>query len=440
MPIPVVISLVLLLGLFGLLAWRNLVAALALLIAILPAYLIRFSIPLPILDRGGIPTTLLELLLLVLFAVWFVRRDRTPRPGHDLRYWAYGMTLLAIGATIGIAISPVPVAAAGLWRAYILEPYLFFIMFVDIVRGAEERKTVLAALGSLVAVIGATAIFQKFTGYGIPNPYWQAEETRRATSVFGFPNAIGLLSAPVVALMAGWSFCIATSAPDIRRRCVALLPLLSAVLGSLGILYAVSEGAMVGLLAGLFVLGLLTKRTRIFTVTAAVLVVIVTLSVAPLRDYAIALATLSDDSGSVRVIVWNGSLRMLHDRPVFGAGLSGYPTAMAPYHDAPGIEIFQYPHSLLLNFWSETGLLGVAGFLLILLAFAAISWRLLRARPGEWLPAAVVAAMAALLVHGLVDVPYFKNDLALLFWVLVGLLESMRREAGLAVARISKES
>lgn len=35
--------------------------------------------------------------------------------------------------------------------------------------------------------------------------------------------------------------------------------------------------------------------------------------------------------------------------------------------------------------------------------------------------AAALASMAALLVHGLVDVPYFKNDLAVLFWILISL-------------------
>jgi hypothetical protein len=28
--------------------------------------------------------------------------------------------------------------------------------------------------------------------------------------------------------------------------------------------------------------------------------------------------------------------------------------------------------------------------------------------------------MVALIIHGLFDAPYFKNDLAVLFWVLIG--------------------
>jgi hypothetical protein len=33
----------------------------------------------------------------------------------------------------------------------------------------------------------------------------------------------------------------------------------------------------------------------------------------------------------------------------------------------------------------------------------------------------IVLAMVAIVVHGLVDVPYFKNDLALEFWTFLGL-------------------
>jgi ASC-1-like (ASCH) protein len=42
-----------------------------------------------------------------------------------------------------------------------------------------------------------------------------------------------------------------------------------------------------------------------------------------------------------------------------------------------------------------------------------------------------LCGMAALLVHGLVDVPYFKNDLAILFWLIMALplLEPRTHEA-----------
>jgi hypothetical protein len=38
-----------------------------------------------------------------------------------------------------------------------------------------------------------------------------------------------------------------------------------------------------------------------------------------------------------------------------------------------------------------------------------------------------MAAMVAIIIYGLVDVPYFKNDLSVLFWTILGLAEINRK-------------
>jgi hypothetical protein len=51
------------------------------------------------------------------------------------------------------------------------------------------------------------------------------------------------------------------------------------------------------------------------------------------------------------------------------------------------------------------------------------TWRGWRIQGSAWRPVelGVLLALVAVVVHGLVDVPYFKNDLSFEFWVLVGL-------------------
>ena len=84
------------------------------------------------------------------------------------------------------------------------------------------------------------------------------------------------------------------------------------------------------------------------------------------------------------------------------------------------IEPLLYPHNIIFNFWLEIGLAGLLAFGWTIALFFNAGFSQLRR--GDWLTLGMMAAMVVILVHGLVDVPYFKNDLAALFWVVVGLL------------------
>ncbi len=390
--------------------------ALALFCGLLPTYLVRFSIPIPG-THFMLPTTLLEILFFILFIAWFIVRGYKKEAWQSLGRWAAPITLFIVGSTVSLAISPDLRGAIGLWRAYILEPIVFFVLFTDIVSRQKRGGAIFAALGASLAAVGVIACIQKITGIGIP-PAWQPEATRRVTAFYGFPNGIGLFAAPITVLMAGWMLAA-------KKKKQKIFAGLCAILGVCSIIFAVSQGAMVGAVAGLVILGLIDKRTRPWALGLIIAGCIAVITIRPIRDEISILASLRDDSGSVRQIIWKETAAMLADHPVFGAGLAGYRERIAPYHEAKYIEIFMYPHNIVLNFWSETGLLGLIGFAWIVILFFITAIRLLK--KNLWPTAALIAAMTALLVHGLVDVPYFKNDLAILFWIIVGFAEVLRR-------------
>ena len=54
-------------------------------------------------------------------------------------------------------------------------------------------------------------------------------------------------------------------------------------------------------------------------------------------------------------------MRMLAHHPIFGSGLSGFASAINPYRNGYA-ELQIYPHNILLNFWAETGILGLVAF------------------------------------------------------------------------------
>jgi putative inorganic carbon (HCO3(-)) transporter len=124
-----------------------------------------------------------------------------------------------------------------------------------------------------------------------------------------------------------------------------------------------------------------------------------------------------------RLELWSATLKMLSHYPIFGAGLSGFAERIGPYWNANHPERFIDPHNIVLNFWVETGLLGLFAFAWLLVVVFRISWQGWKKSDSDWRPIflGVLLAMVAIVVHGLVDVPYFKNDLSLLFWALAGI-------------------
>ena len=116
--------------------------------------------------------------------------------------------------------------------------------------------------------------------------------------------------------------------------------------------------------------------------------------------------------------MWQETWQMLKTRPLLGAGLTNYQRVIQPYHQKDYIEIYLYPHNIFLNFWSELGLLGLLSFLLIVGWFYRVGFRNRNKNDSIML----MAGMSVILIHGLVDVPYFKNDLSILWWLIIGMM------------------
>lgn len=116
---------------------------------------------------------------------------------------------------------------------------------------------------------------------------------------------------------------------------------------------------------------------------------------------------------------------MLLDRPLVGAGLGGFPILYDQYRLIKHTELLLYPHNIILNMWVELGLAGLLLFCWIIVDAGRRAARLLR-NPlspfGQQLVYGVLAALLVVVVHGIVDVPYLKNDLAIEFWFLLALL------------------
>lgn len=447
-----IIAIGLLLAAFTILTWYRQEWGVLFIIAALPSYLIRFNLV-------GIPFTFLEGLILAATAIWiikdflpanreFFKRGFRRQPGRISYPYSWEMVAVLIISLVSVGVSYFQTGALGIWKAYFFEPILLYILILNTLKNTAGIKKIIAALTISAAAVSIFAAYQEITGQFITNPFWSAAATRRVVSFFGYPNAVGLYLAPLSLLILPWIFSTKIS-PRYR-----LIILITVSISWLAILFAQSEGAMVAVAAGVVTLGLMANRKS--RLVSAVLITLITAGVfllRPLSDPIIQKASLHDLSGEIRRQQWTETVIMLNDgRLLSGAGLDNYQRAITPYHqdgifynfdNRPNfdavvwasstlqkiywqpVEIYLYPHNIFLNFWSELGIAGLLLFVWIIIKASYLALQTHRSSgksdDSRFLSLGILGALSTIVVQGLVDVPYFKNDLAAMFWIILAL-------------------
>src|SRR3989338_4365177 len=80
-----------------------------------------------------LPFTFLELCIWITFLGWLINviKNRRLKNGQA-NYYQWPIILISIAAAISIFISPDLRSAAGLWKAYFVEPILFFLVLINV--------------------------------------------------------------------------------------------------------------------------------------------------------------------------------------------------------------------------------------------------------------------------------------------------------------------
>ena len=383
----------------------------------MPLYIVRWHV-------GPLPTTLLENLILLTCATYALTlwRHRAPLPRRTP--YDIPIVIFLIAGAIGIFIAPDHRAALGVYRAFLVEPVAIYYVATAVLRSTADLKPILVAgavsTSAFSLMVVATFVAALTSGHLV---------TSSAPGVFGInPNAVALYLEPLAAVALGFIL-FADSRTSRWTAAAVLLFVLPALVCTLS-RGALLAGAVLALVA---VLSVRDVRLKIGLLAAAV---VGGLAISRVPFVAARLAQQLDPHHAtlaLRVAIWRVTLRMLSDHPLFGAGISGYQTVMAHYRTR-ALHPEPYAHNIFLTTWSEVGLIGLAAFVVI---FFGLLWRALRSfgsapglsRPILW---GILGAWVVFAVHGMVDSPYWKNDLSLEFWLLAALevvtLAAMRPE------------
>jgi O-antigen ligase len=373
--------------------------------ALAPAYVIRWHV-------GPLPTTLLEVALLATIAVFAAE---TVRQGSRIE-WRGPLTvpaaLFVLAGAISVLVSGDHRAALGLFRAYFLEPAAYFLILAAVASTPRRAGLILlgfAAGGTVVAVSNAAVVLDAVRHHVLDL------SITPPVVIYQTANAVALYLIPLVAMAAALLV-------HGRGRATRWLSGLFLAVAVPACLLSFSRGGYLALAA--IGIGLALSHRWAKLLVPAAIVLLLAVSQVPLIRQRIAyeLHFAQGNTFDFRIRIWGQTLRMLSHHLLLGIGLGNYEQAMGPYWQ--DLTHVIYPHNIALNFWATTGLLGLVAFGWLAVRAFILGWRGWRQQQTAWRPfdLGVMLALVAMVVHGLVDVPFFKNDLSLEFWALLGIL------------------
>jgi len=330
--------------------------------------------------------------------------------------WTFAALFLLSGL-VGVWASYDGRAAALVYTGIVLGIAPLYLLPL-IVMGENEPR-ILGALGViaslLLLLIGTLSLW-----CGIPALTALSPLDCRSISLVPSANEAGGLSAmllpPVIAtLFIGWSE---------RRFGQMFLMAFSIGVGSAALLLSSSRGAMIGLAAGVFVAlylwgrfakypaNLIWRVLDLFLILGicTLLAIYVSAILFPNLDGGVG-ALLFGDSANSRLGLWRDSIPVMQDYWLTGSGLGVTPMILSTYAILVHVPFLLHAHNLYIQIVIEQGLPGLVAFVGIfggVLIGAIACWRLV-SREARMMLAGWVAAIVAMLVHGLFDAELYAS-------------------------------
>lgn len=383
---------------------KRLAPQLALLIAaLLPLYYLRFNLT-------GLPTNFIETLVALLMISTLVSYRRLILPN----FWP--IVLIVVGVVLASFFALDQRVAFGIVKGWFVVPLVYYACLNTIFLPEQRHIFIRPLLFSLVLVslyaIGQYTGIIALLNHQLPEAQ-QYIDQGRAVGFFESPNFLAMYLVPLTLLTGGY-FVLTKS----YRSCWWLtLPIVAIVLSQ-------SEAGLLALGAGFVWLWLwgssgqgAPSRSRSVLVAIGALAVLA------------ALWRWVDDKA--RLLIWEKAWQMIGDHPILGIGPGQFQANFLLLGDRSGqfATAFPYalhPHNLFLNVVLSTGLLGLAGSVWLLVELGKEFFRDIARSP---LAIAATSALVAVLAHGLFDSTIFKNDLAIIFWLLVFLMSNRYKES-----------
>ncbi len=377
-------------------------------LAAAPLYLVKFVF-------FQVPTNLLELFIFINVIIWLrvcykkkLKKIWFPLP------WQIVLSIgfIIFGVILSIFANNAIFTGLGILKSWFVLPLFFaYILYSTLNNSVEISQALFSVYFSniTVAIAGITYKILDFVTYD-----------GRLSAFYASPNYLALYLAPGVLL--GFYF----FAQSLTSKAS---PLIKVLFGSslavilLVFFYTYSYASWLAVLLSFLVTCFfyLPKKRFIAILVCFFTLIVVIFSQIHSPKFTDLIHTSERSSFSSRLMIWKASEKMLAQNLILGIGPGNFQTkylALQPSFPLYLEWAVPQPHNIFLAFWLQTGLIGFIGFIfLISFVFHSLLHKIkLGATSGL-----LFSFFLYIILHGLVDTPFWKNDLAFLFWVFVAL-------------------
>jgi O-antigen ligase len=365
----------------------------------LPFYFIKFKF-------SWLSLNLVEILVIILCLAWALNKK------FKIQNSKYKLPVIFIftGLFLSIIAGDNYYAGLGVIKGWFMFPIVFSAILQDsLKKDSKLLDKIFAALfasGSLVSIIG---IYYKLSGF--------LAYDGRLKIFYDSPNQLAMFLSPI--FLVGF-FLIEQNMVNRKKR----LLIAGQILILINLYLTKSYGAWLsisGVLAVVFWLkykSALNKKYLLF----CLVILTAFFSWAGIDKYKQIEKLGERSSLASRTMIWKSAGLMIKNSPLFGIGPGNFQNKYLEYQKyfPPYLEwSVPQPHNLFLAFWLEAGLVGLLGFILLLIQFFKDNKKaIVNNRSYGILCLAIVLYF---LFHGLVDTTYWRNDMAVVFWAIISI-------------------
>lgn len=359
------------------------------------------------------------------------------QPGEGSKLPLFGLPIVLPPLTLPLSAFAICVTTSGLLNGGLeegLDSFLtlralvvYFWAYQVFVRHPQCRALTLSVLLSVGTVTGVWGTIQQLFDFHPGEKFKYLQATGFTGNPMAFAGQMEVTASLALALLLTKTY---RQLPGKLSNTFVFA--LITICNLAGLFFASERSAWFGMTVAILLLSACISR-KVFLRMAIALILASTIawfSVPVVQKRMLPLLTniQTDISARVRLTVWEASVDIWRQQPLFGVGIRNYPRLDIPEAIVPGKSLYLvHAHSNYLHVLTTLGIVGLLGYLYLLGSTVVLSLRLWRAKGDQSTLESTIAlgtlcATVSLIVAGIFEYNFGTGNIRLIYWFALSMI------------------